>query len=146
MIGHSNAFAAYVADQIKLNRYFELLGAVRYDYFHFQQDAPLAPAAINNLSHTDNPVSWRVGGVFHPVGDSSIYLMHGTWFNPSADNMAVSLNTATPSITISQFNLGPEKNVTTELGAKADVLGGRTSASPPRCSRPTRPICALPIR
>jgi catecholate siderophore receptor len=53
--------------------------------------------------------------------------MHGTSFNPSADNMSVSV--ATPATAISQFNLGPEKNETTELGAKADVLGGKLNVA-----------------
>jgi catecholate siderophore receptor len=124
-IGHANAFAAYIADQIKLNRYFELLGAVRYDYFQFQQDAPLAAATVNNLSHTDRPISWRVGGVYHPIENTSVYLMRGTSFNPSADNMSISVST--PATAISQFNLGPEKNETWEAGIKADVLNQRLS-------------------
>ena len=122
-VGHATAAAVYIADQIKLNEYFELLGGLRYDYFNFQQDAPLAAATVNNLSRTDTPLSWRVGGVFHPTPNSSIYLMRGTSFNPSADNMSVSV--ATAATAISQFNLGPEKNETTEFGAKADVLGGK---------------------
>jgi catecholate siderophore receptor len=124
-IGHADSFAAYIADQIKLNRYFELLGAVRYDYFKFQQDAPLAAANINNLQRTDQPVSWRVGAVYHPIDNTSLYVMRGTSFNPSADNLSISITT--PATAISQFNLGPEKNETWEVGAKADVLGGRLS-------------------
>lgn len=128
-IGKSNSLGGYVADQIKLNQYFELLGGLRYDYFYIEQNAPLANSAIQNLSHKDNLVSYRVGGVFHPIPNTSIYLMHGTSFNPSAENNSVTIGTNPAAIrnTISTFNLGPEKNETTEFGVKADVLNGRLS-------------------
>jgi catecholate siderophore receptor len=62
--------------------------------------------------------SYRVGGIFHPTENSSLYVMHGTSFNPSAEFLTLSANNA---------NLAPESNETTEIGAKADVLGGRLS-------------------
>ncbi len=77
----------------------------------------------NNLEHTDNLVSWRAGAMFHPTANSSIYVMHGTSFNPTADNLSISV--ATPVAALSQIELGPEKNVTTEAGVKADVLNGQ---------------------
>ncbi|HEX3711013.1 MAG TPA: TonB-dependent siderophore receptor [Pseudolabrys sp.] len=123
--GQSDAFGAYIADQIRLNRYFELLGGTRYDYFRFHQVAPVAAASVNDLTSVNNVMSWRVGGVFHPIANTSLYAMHGTSFNPSADNMTISVST--PATALSQFALPPEKNTTTEFGAKADVLGGRLS-------------------
>jgi catecholate siderophore receptor len=123
--GLSDAFGAYIAEQIRLSRYFELLGGTRYDYFRFHQVAPVAAASVNDLTSVNNVMSWRVGGVFHPVANTSLYAMHGTSFNPSADNMTISVST--PATALSQFALPPEKNTTTEFGAKADVLGGRLS-------------------
>jgi catecholate siderophore receptor len=122
---NSIAAGAYIADQIKLNRYFELLGGLRYDYFQFHQVAPLGAAGVNDLTSTNTPLSWRVGVVFHPIPNTSLYVMRGTSFNPSSDNLTISVST--PATAISQFNLPPEKNVTTEIGAKADVLDGRLS-------------------
>ncbi|MGH6685029.1 MAG: TonB-dependent receptor, partial [Pseudolabrys sp.] len=123
--GTSDAFGAYIADQIKLNRYFELLGGARYDYFRFHQVAPVAAASVNDLTSVNNLLSWRVGTVFHPIPNTSLYAMHGTSFNPSADNMTISVST--PATALSQFALAPEKNTITEFGAKADVLNGRLS-------------------
>jgi catecholate siderophore receptor len=123
--GKSLAAGTYVADQIKLNRYFDLLGGLRYDYFRFEQLAPLADPSVQDLVGVNNVPSWRVGAVYHPIADTSIYAMYGTSFNPSADNLTISVST--PATAISQFALPPEKNVTTEFGAKADVLGGRLS-------------------
>ena len=123
--GKSQAAGVYVADQIKLNRYFELLGGARYDYFRFEQLAPLGDPSVQDLASVNNVVSWRVGAVFHPIENTSLYAMHGTSFNPSADNLTISVST--PATAISQFALPPEENVTTEFGAKADVLGGKLS-------------------
>jgi catecholate siderophore receptor len=123
--GKSQAFGAFAADQIKLNRYFDLLGGLRYDYFRFEQLAPLGAASVQDLASVNNVLSWRVGAVFHPIPDTSLYAMYGTSFNPSADNLTISVTT--PATAISQFALPPEKNVTTEFGAKADVLNGRLS-------------------
>ncbi len=34
--------------------------------------------------------SYRIGGIFHPTENSSIYVMHGTSFNPSAEFLTLS--------------------------------------------------------
>ena len=127
--GKATDVAAYFADQIKITKYFELLGGVRYEKYQFEQDAPLAAAAVQHLESLNYITSWRVGAVFHPIEKTSIYVMTGTSFNPSADNLAIGVGT-TPianANAISQFALPPEKNETTEVGAKADVLGGKLS-------------------
>lgn len=128
--GTGVGMGTYIADQVKLNRYIELLGGLRYDYFKFDQNAPLADPLIRNLSHVDsNLLSWRAGIIFHPMPNTSIYAMRGTSFNPSAENMSVAIGTTPGAIqnTISTFGLSPEKNETTEFGVKGDILNGRLS-------------------
>jgi catecholate siderophore receptor len=115
----STNFAVYAFDQVKFNEFFELLGSIRFDRFSTDYDSGTPPV----LSRTDNMVSWRVGGVFHPTANTSIYAAHGVSFNPAAEFQTLNSagnNAANP-------NLAPEKNTTTEVGAKADVLGGRLS-------------------
>ena len=117
-LGEATDIAFYAADQLKINRYFELLGSIRVENYSFEQTAPRASGTINNLSRDDNLVSWRVGGVFHPTLNSSIYIMHGTSFNPSADNLTISVNNATTALSL--IKIKPEQNETTELGVKAE--------------------------
>jgi catecholate siderophore receptor len=114
--GESTNIGAFAADQVKLNQWWELLGGLRYEQFKFDQYQPIQPLGQRDIGATNKMLSWRVGVVFHPTQNTSIYAMHGTSFNPSADNLTISASTST---------LDPEKNVTTEFGAKADVLGGR---------------------
>ena len=111
-----NTVAVYASDQIKINQYFDLLGALRYD--SFKTDYESAPT---QLSRTDNLLSWRVGGVYHPVPNASIYITHGNSYNPSAEYGSLSA-TGTNSVL-----LDPEKSVTTEAGVKVDVLNEKLS-------------------
>ena len=111
-----NTVAFYASDQIKINQYFDLLGALRYDTFKTDY-----ASGATNLSRTDNLLSWRVGGVYHPVSNASIYITHGNSFNPSAEFGSLS-ETGTNSVL-----LDPEKSVTTEAGVKVDVLRERLS-------------------
>ena len=127
--GEATDVAFYIADQIKVNQFFEVLGSVRLENYKFDQNAPLAAPIVQNLSRNDDIVSWRVGAVVHPTPNSSVYVMHGTSFNPSADNLTINpgTNAAGNANALSLAKLPPEKNETTEVGVKADVLGGKLS-------------------
>ena len=82
----SNNVAFYASDQMKMNRYFELLGAVRSTASRPMED-PVNATVANRESCivTDDMFSWRVGGVFHPTPNSSIYVADGASYNPSAE-------------------------------------------------------------
>lgn len=112
--------AVYAADQIKINRWFEVMGGVRFENYRATSRAQPTATALNPLtySETDGMWSYRVGGIFHPTENSSLYVMHGTSFNPSAEFLTISAANA---------NLAPEQNETIEVGAKADVLNNRLS-------------------
>jgi len=110
-VSDGTSYAGYIADQIKFNKWFELMGGVRWE--QYRASSGVQPAIF---TRTDDMVSWRVGGIFHPTENTSLYIMRGTSFNPSAEFLTLSAANA---------NLAPERNDTTEIGAKAEVLGGR---------------------
>jgi catecholate siderophore receptor len=120
----STTFAIYAFDQVKLNEFFELLGSIRYDRFSTDFEN-LGTTPVTNLSRTDKMVSWRVGGVFHPTKNSSVYAAYGISHNPSAEFSTLSSAGNNAANTL----LDPERNTTIEVGAKADVLGGKLSLS-----------------
>ncbi|MGH6769400.1 MAG: TonB-dependent receptor [Xanthobacteraceae bacterium] len=119
---NSQNAAVYASDQLKLNEYFELLGAVRHDHFTTTfRDPGNANPDNRNLHRTDDMFSWRVGAVFHPVRTVSLYAAYGISFNPAAE-----LGTLSGSRTNgASITLEPERNRTIEVGAKADMMGGR---------------------
>ena len=115
-----DTIAFYASDQVKLNQYFELLGAVRYDIFKSEYTSG-TPATT--LERSDNLLSYRFGGVYHPIPNASIYVAYGNSYNPSAELGTLSSSPTNAASTL----LDPEQNVTYEAGAKWDVLGGRLS-------------------
>ncbi len=119
----STDYAAYVIDQMKITKYFELLGSFRFDrfYTHFL-DGTGAPGQ-QDLKRTDNLPSYRFGAVYHPTPNSSIYVVYGNSYNPSAElgTLSGSANNA------ASVTLAPEKNISYEAGVKVDVLEGNLS-------------------
>ncbi|MEJ0095892.1 MAG: TonB-dependent siderophore receptor [Methylocella sp.] len=120
----------YANDQIKLNQYFEVLAGLRYDLFKVWQSFGNVPTGekvfvsqINaatpfNTTSNTNFLSWRAGGVFHPVPNASVYFTYGTSFDPSSEFL---------TLTGGQQDLQPTTNKNYELGGKIDLLESRLS-------------------
>ncbi|WP_458758419.1 TonB-dependent receptor [Afipia sp. TerB] len=119
----ANNQAFFVSDQVKLNKYFELLGSIRYDRFSTVYDdyGKQAAPTTTHLERTDNLMSYRVGAVGHPTSNSSVYIAYGNSYNPSAE-----LGTLTNA---SVAALAPEQTKTLEAGVKVDVLQNQLSLS-----------------
>ena len=81
-------------------------------------------------------LSWRVGGVFHPTPNSSVYAAYGISYNPSAEFGTLSSAPATPPAR----SLDRRRTRPIEVGAKADVLDGRLSLTG-AVFRSRRPTC-----
>lgn len=117
--GTIDTFALYAVDTIKLGKYFQLIGGVRWDHVDsaFTQFTRSTGTKVN-FDRVDDLVSWRGGIVFKPVEIGSIYFSAGTSFNPSAEQLSLSLATA---------DVAPEKNITYEIGTKWDLFDHRLS-------------------
>ena len=122
----SNNVAFYASDQMQMNQYFELLGAVRWDRFHTTWQDPFnATVASRFLHREDDMFSYRVGGVFHPTPNSSIYVAYGVSYNPSAELGTLGAgNSLTASV-----QAPPERNESIEAGVKVDLLQNRLSVT-----------------
>lgn len=119
----ADTYAWYASDSIKLNEYWDIMGAVRNDTFRVSY---LDMTQANPYSErTDNMLSYRAGAVFHPTKYSSIYGAYGVSYNPSAEAGTLSNN---PNATNGVL-LAPEKNKTWEVGAKVDVIEERLTLS-----------------
>ena len=115
-------YAAYVSDQVKINKYIELLASLRYDRFSTVYDDPNQVLAKNrHLERTDNLPSYRFGVVGHPTAKSSVYVAYGNSYNPSAELGTIA--------TASSAALPPEQTRTIEAGAKVDLRNGMLSLS-----------------
>lgn len=122
----ADTYAVYASDSIKLNQYWDILGAIRYDMFKTSYTDLTQTNPANRFSQrTDNMLSYRFGAVFHPTTNSSIYGAYGVSYNPSAEAGTLSSN---PNATNGVL-LAPEKNTVWEVGAKVDVLDNRVTLS-----------------
>ena len=103
----------YVADQVEVGKYVEVLGSLRYDVFNTDYVTTAATGVKTRLQNSDHLMNWRAGVVLKPTEGTSVYGMYGTSANPSAEVGTVTAATQT---------LEPEKNETFELGAKAKAV------------------------
>jgi catecholate siderophore receptor len=114
--------AAFISDQVKINKYIELLASLRVDQFFTDYTDPnQALAANRHLQRLDNLFSYRFGAVYHPTEKSSVYIAYGNSYNPSAELGTIA--------NASSAALAPEQTHSIEVGAKADVLDGKLSLS-----------------
>jgi catecholate siderophore receptor len=121
----SQSVGVYFIDTIKLGRWIEMSGGVRWDYFDtvFNLYAPstsiVGAALTPNIPPIEQKVeqpTYRAAFVFKPNRRSSVYFDYGTSFDPSAETL---------SLSVASSLLPPEENESYEFGAKYSLLQGR---------------------
>lgn len=103
--------AVYLQDQIDLSSDLKAVLGVRFDHFNVEFRNNRNGAG---LSSTDDLVSPRVGLIYKPVEDLSLYASYGVAYVPRAGAQLASL-------TVSNAALEPEEFRNYEVGAKWDV-------------------------
>jgi catecholate siderophore receptor len=106
----ANRVAVYALDQVRIGRFFEILGGFRFE--NFQADFNNRFTTNANFSSNDNMWSWRGAAVFKPIQGVRTYFAAGTSYNPSAESLALTAATAP---------LPPENNLTYEIGGSWEI-------------------------
>ncbi len=127
-LGDRRVIAGYLFDTVKFSDNFEINGGVRYEnargsnstFTYATTGATLGQlsALAGPFDNEDNLFSYRVGAVFKPSENTSLYIATGTSKNPS--QAAVD-----GACTAANCNLAPETTTNYEIGAKADLFGKR---------------------
>lgn len=131
--------AVYLFDTLELGRYFEVNGGVRWEYQHATfRTLPLAfvppgTAALTDVQQRaqvsrERLFSYRIGGVFHPVEDVSIYASYGNAKTPSSATVRLgcgAVTAATSGATYDPCQSAPETAKNYEAGVKAGLFGRR---------------------
>ena len=134
--GSTLSAAAYAFDTLKLSEQWLLNGGLRWEKFHTETNsatftaatATAAESLVQNapLSLTDSLLSWKLGAVFKPTADGSIYVTASNAFQPpGGSNFALntsSTNQASPSTQAQEGS-----NI--EVGTKWDLFGGKLAAT-----------------
>ena len=105
--------SVYVQDQISLGDHIDVVAGLRYDSFDIS-GTDLLPAIDRPFARKDDKISPRLGVIFKPQENISLYSSYSQSFLPRSGDQFLSL-------TVSQENLAPEKFTNYEVGAKWDV-------------------------
>ncbi|MBK5915400.1 TonB-dependent receptor [Rhodocyclus purpureus] len=105
----ADLFAAYVQDQIALNKQWKVTAGLRYDSFRVNFNDQFGS---NDLARTDSKLSPRLGLVYQPTGTQTYYASYSYSFLPSGDGLTLATNNA---------ELGPEEALNYEVGARWDL-------------------------
>lgn len=111
----ANRLGIYVQDQVSLFDNLKLLAGLRYDIV--DQKTTSAQTIFNAVggeqTQNNDAFSPRVGIVYQPIKELSLYASYSQSFNPNTETTA------------SGDPLEPEKGEGYEVGVKAELLGGR---------------------
>lgn len=135
--GETMTSALYVLDTITLNDQFEISAGVRAENYRTQYDsltrqtAVTAPAVQTipvgtmvgaSIEANDQLISWKLGGVYKPAENGSIYVSYATsQLPPGGSNFSLS----TSATNANNPNVDPQKGVNTEIGTKWNVFGDK---------------------
>ena len=138
-------FSAYAQDQISLGDHFDVVVGLRYDSFEIK-GTDFIPLVDRPFGRTDKKVSPRVGLIWKPQENISVYSSYSQSFLPRSGDQFITLSTT-------QQNLAPEKFTNAEIGAKWDIAPNlnvtaavfqldRTNATTPD---PVNPLASINI-
>lgn len=134
--GETTTYGIYALDTISFNPQWELSVGVRADRFHTVTNQVTRQGVVNpqvipvgtylgSEAHmTDELLSWKLGGVFKPTEQGSIYISYATSeLPPGGTNF--SLNTSNAANNINSPNMDPQKGTNVELGTKWNLLANK---------------------
>ncbi|MDB5470887.1 MAG: TonB-dependent siderophore receptor [Caulobacter sp.] len=134
--GELNNQAVYAFDNIEFSPMFSINAGIRWESndgeftsatIAVPYPAPPAGPVITTAPTARNDeklVSYRIGGVFKPMENASIYLAYG---NVSAPSQATVNGGCALTGTAQNCQLDPEEGEVIELGTKWDLMDGRVS-------------------
>ncbi|NJR77946.1 TonB-dependent receptor [Sphingomonas corticis] len=134
--------AVYAFDTLELGRFFELNGGVRWEFQEARFRAlplQIVPPGSTQLTAAaqapqvsrEKLFSYRVGAVFHPVQDVSIYAGYGNAKTPSSATVRLGCGAASSAVVGGQnvsfdpCQVAPETARNYEAGIKAGLFGRR---------------------
>ncbi|MFB0873852.1 MULTISPECIES: TonB-dependent receptor [unclassified Sphingobium] len=134
--GDSRNLAIYAFDTIELGQ-FELNGGLRYEDVRniFRADTVALPAAGGGTTpgivqrSKESLFSYRVGGVFKPTQDVSLYAAFANSKTPSSATVRAGCTTGSGATFVNFCDVAPETARSYEIGAKANLMGGKLLAT-----------------
>ncbi|CAN5441227.1 catecholate siderophore receptor Fiu [soil metagenome] len=136
--GNTLSAAVYAFDTLKIGEQWQLTGGARIERYKTEYNAvALSTAAANptlpvgtllptSLDHVGNLVSWKVGALYKPLPNGSVYVSFANSKQPPGGS-GFALSTAANSA--NNPNLDPQEGTNIELGTKWDFMGGKLAVT-----------------
>ncbi len=135
--GSTTTLALYAFDTLKLNERFQLMGGLRFEHYKTEADASTAVTANNQLFYpgyivgqqapskiakADELTSWKLGAVYKPAHNGSIYAAIANSFTPPGSaNFALTAQRSS----LDSGAMDAQKTSNIEIGTKWDLLHKR---------------------
>lgn len=126
--GETRTAAVYVFDTLKFSDQWSLSASIRGERYHTKSKgvtvAATGPMASVPISGDGTLVSWRVGAVYKPVEEGTLYLAVANAKTPPG---SANFTLSAAETNINNPNLKPQDTQTAEAGIKWDLLKGGLS-------------------
>lgn len=126
--GKTETFGLYVFDTLTLNEHWEVTGGVRVDDYDTEFESLTLSGTTftrTELENSDTLFSYKVGLLYKPLPNGSVYISHATSQQPpGGSNFTLSASTNPSNNTVNNPNLDPQESTNLELGTKWDLLDG----------------------
>ncbi len=134
--GDTLTFGAYLFDTVSFAEHWEVTGGVRLDDYTTQfESATLSTATTNptlpvgtlvptGLEASDTLFAYKVGVLFKPLENGSVYLSYATSQQPPGGTNFTLSTATTGNGALNNPNVDPQKSKNLELGTKWDLNDG----------------------
>jgi catecholate siderophore receptor len=129
--GQTDTVSLYAFDTMKINEQWQLTGGLRFDHYNTDYSAtalvlPARTITPTNLSTSGDLWTGKIGLVYKPAENGSIYAAYGTSAQPPGGaNFQLAAGGTGNSANRTDFE--PQESKTYEIGTKWDVLNKRLS-------------------
>lgn len=134
--GSTLTAGAYLFDTVEITPQWQVSGGVRFDRYRTETDSATATqnsttGAVtaltpSSLSKSDLLTSWKLGALYKPAANGSVYLAYANSQTPPG---GANFSLSSSANSTSNPNMDAQDTSNVELGTKWDVLGGKLGLS-----------------
>lgn len=134
--GSTLTAGAYLFDTVEITPQWQVSGGVRFDRYRTETDSATATqnsttGAVtaltpSSLSKSDLLTSWKLGALYKPAANGSVYLAYANSQTPPG---GANFSLSSSANSTSNPNMDTQDTSNFELGTKWDVLGGKLGLS-----------------
>lgn len=117
--GRTNTASLYAFDTLAFSPQWQINGGVRVDHYDTRYESSTLNVRNATLNKSGNLVNWKLGALYKPTEDSSLYAAYATSKQPPGGS-TFALSSAANNV--NNINYDPQETKTAEIGAKWDLL------------------------